>query len=327
MMENLSESLTFTVPLSSDAHRFAEQFRRQQSNQKKAKQVYLNTLAVSAVNFYLSCMGIKTDWEASQSRNPVMQTFMDVADLSIPNKGKLECCPVLPDTSVVQIPPEVWSDRIGYVAVQFDKSLREATLLGFTPTVPESGELPVDCLRSLEDLLLHIHQIGQSLEAEKKLASIVGSDSQPVNLSQWFQNIFETGWQSISALLGTEEQNLGFSLRSASSAGETSVKRAKLIDLGLRLGSQSVALLVALAPEDEQNVGVLVQVHPVGGETYLPPNLRLGLLSESGETLQEVQSRFQDNYIQLKRFQGGAGESFKLQVAFGDVSMKEAFVI
>ena len=327
MMENLSECLTFTVPLSSDAHRQAEHFRRQQSSQKKAKQVYLNTLAVSAVNFYLGCMGIKTDWEASQSSNPVMQTFMDVADLCIPNKGKLECCPVLPDTSVVQIPPEVWSDRIGYVAVQFDKSLREATLLGFTPTVPESGELPVGCLRSLEDLLLHIHQIGQSLEAEKKLASIVASDSQPVNLSQWFQNIFETGWQSISTLLGTDEQNLGFSLRGVSSASETSVKRAKLIDLGLRLGSQSVALLVALAPEDEQNVGVLVQVHPVGGETYLPPNLRLGLLSESGETLQEVQSRFQDNYIQLKRFQGGAGESFKLQVAFGDVSMKEAFVI
>jgi hypothetical protein len=48
-MRNLSESLTFTVPLSSSAHHLAEQFCRQQSNQKKAKQVYLNTLAVSAV--------------------------------------------------------------------------------------------------------------------------------------------------------------------------------------------------------------------------------------------------------------------------------------
>jgi hypothetical protein len=64
MMRNLSESLTFTVPLSSSAHHLAEQFCRQQSNQKKAKQVYLNTLAVSAVNFYLRCMGVETDWKA-----------------------------------------------------------------------------------------------------------------------------------------------------------------------------------------------------------------------------------------------------------------------
>ncbi len=314
-MKNLSESLTFTVSLSSSAHYIAEQFRRQQSNQKKAKQVYLNTLAVSAVNFYLRCMGIETDWEVSQSRNPVMLSIMDVADVEIPNLGKLECRPVLPQDKVVHIPSEVWSDRIGYVAVQFDESLRVATLLGFSQTAG-NGELPISELRSLEELLEHLRQIEQPESVKTR-----------VNLSQWFENLFETGWQSLEALLGTDQENLTFSFRSASGLSERHVKRAKLIDLGLQLGSQSVALLVAIAPETEQKVGIIVQVQPVGGETCLPPNLRLGLLSEAGDILQEVQSRSQDHYIQLKRFRGNPGEGFNIQVAFGDASMTETFVI
>ncbi len=314
-MRNLSESLNFTVPLSSSAHHLAEHFCRQQSNQKKAKQVYLNTLAVSAVNFYLRCMGVETDWEGSQSRNPVMLSILDVADVEIPNLGKLECRPLLPQDKVVHIPPEVWSDRIGYVAVQLDESLRVATLLGFSQTAG-SGELAISQLRSLEDLLEYLRQIEQPEPVKTR-----------VNLSQWFENVFETGWQSLEALLGTNQENLAFSFRSASGLSEHQVKRAKLIDLGLQLGSQSVALLVAIAPEAERKVGIIVQVHPVGGETYLPPNLRLALLSEAGDILQDVQSRSQDNYIQLKRFRGNPGECFNIQVAFGDTYITETFAI
>src|SRR5919202_856758 len=196
MMRNLSESLTFTVPLSSSAYHLAEQFCRQQSNQKKAKQVYLNTLAVSAVDFYLRCMGVETNWEGSQSRNPVMLSILDVADVEIPNLGKLECRPVLPQDKVVHIPSEVWSDRIGYVAVQLDESLKQATLLGFSQTAG-SGELAISQLRSLEDLLEHLRQIRQTDQVLMR-----------VNLSQWFENIFESGWQEMKAFLGTQPANL-----------------------------------------------------------------------------------------------------------------------
>lgn len=315
MMKNLSESLTLTVPLASSAHRLAEQFRRKHCNQKKAKQVYLNTLAVSAVKFYLRCMGIETDWEASLSWNPVMQSLMDVADLDVTALGKLECRPVLPETELVHIPAEVWSDRIGYVAVQLDQSLREATLLGFIKTV-STDSLPVSQLRSLEDLLEHLCHLRQPESVKMQ-----------VNLSQWFGNLFDAGWQSLETLLATEQENLALSLRSTSGLSEASVKGAKLIDLGLQLGSKSVALLMAITPEAEQKVGILVQVHPVGGEAYLPSTLRLGLLSESGVALQEVQSRSQDNYIQLKRFRGLPGECFNIKVAFGEASVTQAFVI
>jgi hypothetical protein len=316
-------NLIFSVPLSVEAHRLAQQFCKQQSDRTKAKQIYLNTLAVSAVKFYLRCMGIETNWEASLSWNPVFQSLMDVADLEIPFRGKLECRPVLPETNILYIPPEVRCDaeggtlscdhRIGYIAVRLDSKLVEATLLGFTKTVPESGELPISQLRSLEDLLEHLHQIRQLQPTTMR-----------VSLSQWFEQIFTDNWQSVEALLATRE-NLAFSLRSTSRLGEASVQRAKLIDLGLQLANQSVALLVAIAPDVAPKVAILVQLHPTNAD-YLPPDIKLILLSD-GSTLQSVQSRTEDNYIQLKRFRVNPGECFNIQVAFGNVRVTESFTI
>ena len=305
-------NLIFSVPLSVEYHRLAQQFCRQQSDRTKAKQIYLNTLAVSAVKFYLQCMGIETNWEASLSYSPVFQSLMDVADLEITFRGKLECRPILPQTNILTIPPEVWCDRIGYIAVQLDSKLVEATLMGFTKTVPESGELPINQLRSLEDLLEHLHQIRQLQPTTMR-----------VSLSQWFEQIFTDNWQSVEALLATRE-NLAFSLRSTSRLGEASVQRAKLIDLGLQLANQSVALLVAIAP-DAAKVTILVKLHPTNAD-YLPPDIKLILLSD-GSTLQSVQSRTQDHYIQLKRFRVNPGECFNIQVAFGNVTVTESFTI
>jgi Protein of unknown function (DUF1822) len=317
-MKNFSDTLTFTLPLGSSAHDLAKKFWRQHSDRQQAKQVYLNSLAVYAVNFYLHCMGIKTDWEASFSWNPVMQTLADVADLEIPNVGKLECRPVLPQALVVTIPPEVWSNRIGYVAVQLDESLKRATLLGFSETAG-TGELPIDDLRSLEDLLAHL--------TAKTSQSKIQNLKSKTQLSQWFENLFEAGWQSIETILGSKQQNLAFSLRSNSNSSNSTIKRAKLIDLGLQLENQSLALLVAITPETEEKLSILVQVHPMEEESYLPPNLQLMMLSASGEILQKVGSRSVDNYIQLKRFRGLPGESFAIQLTFGEVSVTEDFVI
>lgn len=161
MMKKLSaeELGGFTVPLSSKQHHLAEQLCYRQNNREKAKQVYLNTLAVFAVDFYLRCMMIETDWEASLSWDLVTRTLIDVADLKVTRIGTLECRPVLPEQQVVQIPPEVRSDRIGYIAVRIDKSLKKAKLLGFSKTAPLTGELHISELQSLEALLRHIEEV------------------------------------------------------------------------------------------------------------------------------------------------------------------------
>lgn len=320
-MKRLSETTLFTVPLSPSAHRLAQQFCAQHSSSQKAKQVYLNTLAVSAVEFYLHCMGVKTDWGVSQSYDPLAQSVLDAADLTLPEKGKLECRPLLPDTSVLLIPPEVWSERIATVAVQLTPDLQKATLLGFAPAGCQ--EIGVEQLRLLDTLLDYLDLSQPSARPR-------------VNLNQWLKNLFETGWQSLAALTGMAQPRLAATFRNST---ETSIRRAKLIDLGVHLGAESVALLVAIAPlepnapgqeaqsEQESGVEVWIQLHPTGETSYLPFTVSLSLLSETGEALQTVESRRQDNYIQLKRFRGTPGECFDIRVAFGETCATESFVI
>lgn len=129
-MTEQAEELAFTVPLSFEAHTIATSLSQKLSNPERAKQVYLNTLAVYAVDFYLRCMGIETDWPSSDSRNPIILEFMDIADLKLKPEGRLECRPVLPEMTTCAVPPDAWDDRVSYVVVQLSQSLKQATLLG-----------------------------------------------------------------------------------------------------------------------------------------------------------------------------------------------------
>jgi Protein of unknown function (DUF1822) len=145
------------------------------------------------------------------------------------------------------------------------------------------------------------------------------------NLSLWLQNIFELGWQSFETLLGTEYSSVSVSFRSDLGLNQVRVKGAKLIDLGMQLKEKNVILLVGLTPEVDDKVSIRVQLYPASEETYLPSNVKLILVSRSGAILQEIESRSQDCSIQLKRFKSPLGNRFSIQVALGDVRIKEDF--
>jgi len=169
---------------------------------------------------------------------------------------------------------------------------------------------------------------------ERRLGQLVAAAAHKqtsINLGQWFQEVFEAGWQSLDTLLNTGSGNLAFSFRqsrpSVTEVRKVFVEGIKLIDLGMELENQSVALLVGLAPETEQRVGIRVQLYPAGGQTYLPSNIQLILLSQSGATLQEYKARTQDSLIQLKRFTCPMGKCFSVKVALDDFSITEDFVI
>lgn len=322
MMRNPSESLTFTVPISLEAHSVAEKFCKKHGNPQKAKQVYLNILAVSAVKFYLHCMGVETNWSACASWNPVMQTLMDVADLEVIGLGKLECRPVLPDQKVVHIPPEVWSDRIGYVAVQFDSSLREATLLGFTK-MALSGELDVSQLRSLEEFIL--------LLSETEETQLIASVQQPIHLSQWLTNIIDAVWQTVDLLLSPQQPELAFRFRSAEHTlaqnQENStfpVQKGKILDLGQQSASGQVALVIGLMPVS-QEINIFVKVCPVSGQKYLPEELELIVLDDLGKAVMQATARSTKS-IQLN-FSSEIGEHFQVKVTLGNIGFTEAFVV
>ncbi|MEO0686750.1 MAG: DUF1822 family protein, partial [Cyanobacteria bacterium J06649_11] len=162
----------------------------------------------------------------------------------------------------------------------------------------------------------------------KRLQANLMDNTQRVvsNLSLWFENVFDGGFRAVDDLLSLADTR-AFQFRSDSVFNEVCVKGAKLIDLGMQLESSSVALLIGLSPQIDNKVGIRVQLYPASGETYLPDSIQLSLLSESGNTLQSVESRSYDNYIQLKRFKLPLGKNFSIEVARKDIKIKENFVL
>lgn len=321
----------FPMPIMSKVIQMAQGFAQKQPTAEKAEQVYLNTLAVWAVRDYLELMEIDTDIEHSDFSNPVVCLGADVADLKVKGLGTLECRPVkvfennsgsennrwIPEFG--SIPPEVWQERIGYVFVAIDPKRKESKLLGFTQTAG-TGQVFLPQLQPFDALLEYLDKLTNPI----------------VNLNQWFANQFAAGWQQLEELWESDsEPSMSGQTVPALRRFGTEVKlfpdadimRAKLIDLGMELGTQRLALVMALTQESDRKVSVFVQVHPTEGDRYLPGNLTLALLSDAGDRLQAVQSRGLDLWVQLRQFRVEPGTNFGLQVALNGISVTESFTL
>ncbi|NEN91502.1 MAG: DUF1822 family protein [Okeania sp. SIO3H1] len=143
-------------------------------------------------------------------------------------------------------------------------------------------------------------------------------EERPVNLTQWFDNILTTGWQVANQLLTFSQLAL---VRSEE------IKAGKLINLRADMLSHAVVLLVNLRREDDElpEVEITLRVYPTGDNVYLPPNLKLIVLSEN-EIFQEVTARSEDRIIQCQ-IEGEVGEAFTVQLVLGEAVITEDFVI
>lgn len=322
-MNQIVEPLNFTVPLSFEAHAAADAAIRSQLPQ--TQQTYLKALAIYGVEYYLRCLGIETDPNQSDWRDPWMARLIDVADLWIEPYGQLECCYMLPNATVLSIPPDAWADRIGYLAVQFAPTLKAVTLLGFTP-IPVAN-LPLSKLQSLDQFPDYLQGLrhNSASRLESKVSGGAMAEQQVIkiiNLRKWLEGTVETGWQTIEA----QGSNQLAAVRGQEQF-EIAVRQAKLINVGMDLGEQSVVLSLAITLNPDTSMNVLVQTYPAPEQSHLPPNLKLEMLSEMDELLQEVCSREQDSYIQLRHFRGEAGDSFHLRVSFEQVGITESFIL
>ncbi len=285
------------IPLGIEAHRRARQFSAEQTTNEKGKQVYLNTLAVYAVHRYLQWLQIETDLSQSESWHPVLRRRLDVADLSLPGIGNLECRPVLPRETSLSLPPEVTEDRIGYLAVGLNESMTTATLLGFINKVNQET-LPLSQLGSLEDFLEQINTL------------------EPVHLRQFFEDIFKKGWKKLEPALSLLA--IRFQPR---------VIGVKQINLGTQLSDCSLDLILTLTKNPSQHICIKVQVRSSEGKK-LPEGLKLIVIDESGESFFEASTRINDNTLQTPQaFRGELKERFTLKVVLGEASFTEHFVI
>lgn len=330
-MTHFTPQQPISIPVSATDRQLAAQFAQQQliapMTTPKAQQVYLNTLAVLSVNHYLSMLSIPTDLEVSDSWNPVDRLLADVADLSLGEIGRLECRPLRAGEADCNVPPDVWDDRIGYVAVELDQTCHEAKLLGFLPTVSQPT-MAISQLQPLAALLTHLHQLRHPVT--------VPDATKSGDVMKWVQqraaDFFGAGWQQVEELLAPPHR-MALSFRHqlerstiSPAPASMGVCRGKLIDLGMQLVGQAVALVIEFVPQPNGSAKVLLQVHPSEGATMLPPDLQLQVLSEFGTVLRQVQSRTIDNYIQLELV-AEAGEQFNVRVALGQAEVTERFVV
>lgn len=167
----------------------------------------------------------------------------------------------------------------------------------------------------------------QRLYRQYKLMETSQLSTSTINLSQWLQGKFTLGWQPFTEFIRSTTGIPAYALRSFPESIPTTVEGVKLLDLGMQLGDLSVALLIGMTPEQDDKIGVRVQLHPASEKNHLPTNIKLALLNQSGDTLQEFEARNQDELIQLKRFTCPRKKRFLIRVALNSYSITEEFAI
>lgn len=307
-----------TMPITNKDRKIAESFSGKQSQSQKREQVYCNSLAVLAVNHYCQWMEILTDLKASDSWNPITQTLGNMADLSLANLGKIECRPVKFDASVVEVPAEVWHERIGYLAIQFDEGFTQAKFIGFLERV-DREKIPLDQWRSLDDFL----------DVIERLKS-VQSDNFHVHLGNWLEGIFDKTWEAIETITQPSHLELGWNVRqhhrtpSQTSDSHTSaIERVKIVSL--EPPGTEMALLVGLTPATPSELNISVELYPTQVYSHLPEQLQLMILDNSGKSIMQAEAGGSERL--LFKFSGELGEQFSIKIAWGDISITEAFVI
>jgi hypothetical protein len=109
------------------------------------------------------------------------------------------------------------------------------------------------------------------------------------------------------------------------SHAQAGIRRARIIDLGLRVSGHPVVLTVTLMPEPNYKTNVHLRVDTTD-QTYLPPNLKLIVLDEEGNMFRQEESRQADNRIQIE-FRCTSGDFFSVKVVLGEASVTEDFVL
>ena len=312
----------------------AQEFSQQQSRAEKAQQVYKNTLAVTAVNTYLQCLGWITSLKTSDSWNYLMQTLLDTADLELPNYGKLECRPVESAHNVMVIPEEVTQKRVAYIAVSIEESQNSARILGFT-TETTALTVPLDRLRAIAELPEYLEQYHHNLIHQNQALP---------KLSSWLLGGVEAGWQKWETFLATQP-NLAFldssqgkfCFRSFASqvSSETNVSRetlttgisrVKLWNLGNPDNYIEIALVISLSSVKLSELEVSVKVCPTNEHNYLPSGLLIQILDETQQPVLQAHTKSTNEAIEFF-LSGEIGEFFSIQAVFDDAVKTESFMI
>lgn len=104
----------------------------------------------------------------------------------------------------------------------------------------------------------------------------------------------------------------------------------RVMDLGVQLMGHPIALMIAVLRKVDGKIAVLLRAYSMGGQTKLPPDLKLIVLDENGDPIPRLEavSRSQplDDYIALY-FTADVGDRFSICLTLEDTTITEQFVV
>lgn len=299
-------SLPITQAILSSAEKMA-----QKAIPSLRARIISNAVAVAVVNTYMEMMAFATELSNSDSWNPLINQFSDVADLQLTNIGCLECRSFDRQSNLCKLPIDLPLDCVGLIALQLEFENDQALLLGFAPRVKPGDKIAQEQLQPLDELFDYLENL----------------EPKTIDLTQWIEGNFGSPWQIIQDLVGESRWNLALGLLDNEIVSKSLVGGAKIIDFGVFMGQQAVIFLVTVIQVDDGIYELNVQLHPIEGISYLPADMKLALLSDIGTLFMEVSSRKFDNFIQLPKFRCNHGERFSIEVIFNEMSITETFMV
>lgn len=321
-MSPVQPALTFSLPVTSAAHRQAEHVSQQYlPYYEKVEESYLNCLALYVVQYYLRVHDYPVQGYSSQPFGYIEQTLSDGMTLQISGYGAIACLPLSAGTPDMNIPVCIQDAPIAYVAVEFNDELSSSSVLGFLPQT-DQAVVSIDNLQPLADLSQHLAQFN-SLQATM------------IQLNQWWQRSFTQGWEYISELTAPNGTHLNPAWGIRSTVRETPaetvpVEQSPPVDglmcqKPLQLGASNFTLVLTMERfATDPSINFEVRLSPSVGQPYLPENVQLIALDEADNVFSAMRSREHSPTLAL-RFRADPGDRFKLNIVFNDVTLTEIF--
>jgi Protein of unknown function (DUF1822) len=353
MTNSLTETLTIKIPLTMADRAKAEKFAEEQLTPAAQARVRQNTLAVAAVHTYLQWMDVNVDLDRSHSHMYQERLLLDAADLYLPGIGRLECRVIQDDGGCV-IPPSAQSQRLGCVGVAIAPNHCEAQLIGFKAAGFDQ-RLATDRLNrgdfeDLDELLLALDRVPvrlrswleQQFEAawqsweELREANITLTSPQFACLGPIETTTAATRGPEVEALLQQIQQLQNVEPQNEEKRWQLveqlwkiapdhpAVGVRRISDLGVYIAGAKVALMVAVLPNPDGRLSVLLRVYPME-QACLPIGLQVTGIDAAGTKFLSTTAREQDNCIQYKLI-AELDEQFSIRINYGDEEYTEQFV-
>src|SRR5919199_2223996 len=185
------------------------------------------------------------------------------------------------------------------------QSLRQP-ILNFASALPRQGSINPEAIQQLVNQL-YLRQSANTQSAPANLEP-------PTALAQLIQTTQddEIRWQAAELLWELDPQHPACPAISSK-------------DLGLYLAGQAIALMVGILAKSDGKMLILLRAYPLK-QPHLPPELKLIVLDETGNTVQELESRQRDDYVQFK-ITADVGDRFSMRVVLNEASFTESFVV